>query len=243
MFFAILAGCIIGGAVVYTLAAASGWYFLGVPIGGAAAWFWYTWRNIRHEAPAVWASVSGWRPDTERWKAIGIYFFWSMLAAASFTFNFVLFLAVFAGPAQLLELLNPILMVFIFTFAVIQADSLERRGARVSTRAIRYVAYKKRKAVLLVSPIMTVCTLAILVSNLFSLLPAFGSFLLRLFVRVHSNDSLDCFLYAAAGVLVGAITTQSLSVVLVSSGVGVGFALVFRFFLAERIKHWWPQFA
>lgn len=65
-------------------------------------------------------------------------------------------------------------------------------------------------------------------------------FALRMFVAVHSDDALDCCIYAALGAVFGAIVTQSITVVFVAALIGSGLALLMRA-LARRIPAVWVQ--
>ncbi|MEX0917948.1 MAG: hypothetical protein WDZ93_02230 [Candidatus Paceibacterota bacterium] len=250
VYFAIFCGALIGGAIVHVLAEAAGWYFVGGPAGGIAGWLVYAWHDIKRQTPAVWKSVSSWRPDTERYWAWATYIFWCAAAAASFALNALVVMAGIMLWRTDIMLSHAVMgsagvagafLVFGWLWAI-SSDHLGSRKGRTSVLRINTVARKKRDVVLGVSPIGVACLIGLGVVMFVRALPTIGRFLVALFVRVHSNDALDCFFYAAVGVLIGALTTQTIWVMAISATVGLGLAFVFRM-LARWVKSQWPAFA
>lgn len=248
VFLAILCGCIIGGTFVYALAAESNWYWLGVPLGGTAAWVTYTWQDIRREAPIVWASVSSWRPDGERWKVRWEYMVSTLMLGAAITSNVLLLGLIFGGLSIISEDWFQYLLSFtgFVSVALASHDSLDdfgyKKGRRVSNRGIRFVAKRKRALIWRLSPIGISIMLVEVAIYLPQLVVLIGKFLIKLFIRVHSNDAFDALLYATVGVASAAAVTRSIWVILISAIVGVGLAFVFRN-LARFLKTQWPSLA
>lgn len=246
VFIAILGGCILGGALVYALAEEALWYLIGVPLGGIAAWIIYTWREIKRETPRVWRSVSLWQPDTKRWRAKLVYLLSTMMLAAAITLNPMLVILAITGPEAIYNESFQMAMIIIYTvmLALSIPDSIdnykERRGRRVSSEGILFVAKKKRDLIFALSPIGITIMLFGLIVYLPTIAKIVGGFLLRLFVRVHSSDAFNCFVYATLGVLVGSLLTQSIWVMAISAIAGILLALVMRMF-SNLIKYWLPH--
>lgn len=248
VFVAILGGCILGGAFVYTFAGKAIWYMMGVPLGGITAWLIYAWRDIKREVPHVWNSVSSWRPDTGRWHARGIYILSTILLATVTTLNVVILALLTAGPAAIYQ--EGFYLFIMFAFAIIFAlsihDSLdtyrERREHSASIYRILSVAKKKRELIFALSPIGVSIMLFELAVYLPTLARIVGKFLVKLFIRVHTNEALNSFIYATLGVLTGSLLTQSIWVMVIGAASGILLAL-FMSTASSLIKRQWPALA
>ncbi len=226
---AILAGCVMGGALVFLLAPAGLWYLLGIPAGGAFAWLFYCWRDIVHAAPAAWASVSTWQPPRGL-KQFGMY----ALSVFVLTSVVILWLESTVWLGLMREGSSPtILQIFcivafgvFYTSAKAFDNDLSGNLLRGNTKKIfRWALYLTPPGLVYVAW----KSMRWLVPRIPGALATTAHFLLKLFVAVHSRDALDCFIYAAAGVALGALTTRTAWVVALSALLGIALAIAMRF--------------
>ncbi|MES2006790.1 MAG: hypothetical protein V4436_01640 [Patescibacteria group bacterium] len=230
---AILIGGAAGSSVVYAFGFGGFWpLVLGMLLGGSVAWFAYCWRDIVVQAPRVWASVSGWRPDYDFWK-----YFLPMLGLI-----FVVGAELYVSCVALLLLSSIISWEsvthgnFFISWGLFSLFSMAGLVFFTSPKQSEYSQYHEAKKDFLrmkwaVNWMNLIGALVALIKFVFWAVPrtpVLARFGLKLFVAVHSKDALDSFIYAATGVLVGWIFFQNIYAIPASALSGFLLAFVGR---------------